>query len=174
MPKYREFRRMEIVVNHSKKFEIVDQGAGNLLLNGEERNIDLIPINDHTYHLIKDHQCWVLEISVEESTALETVLYVNGVRMTTHIKDSLEKVLENMGMTAGNLKVKELKSPMPGMVIKVMVEAGQEVKKDDPMLVLEAMKMENLIKSPTDGIIDKVVVQSGDKTEKNQVLIHFV
>jgi biotin carboxyl carrier protein len=42
------------------------------------------------------------------------------------------------------------------------------------MLVLEAMKMENLIKSPTDGIIDKVVVQSGDKTEKNQVLIHFV
>lgn len=173
MPNYCEFRSMDIVVNHSKKFDIRSGDQGSILINGAARHFDVVPINSQTYHLISENTCYVIRMSPDESNPSENVLYVNDVRMTTHVKDSLEKVLENMGMTGGNQKVKDLKSPMPGLVIKIMVSAGQEVKKDEPLLVLEAMKMENLIKSPADGIIEKIMVGSGDKTEKNQVLIHF-
>lgn len=173
MPDKVEFCSMDILVNHSKKFLIEKDEEGNWMLNGVKKDFDILQIAPNTYHILQNNTTHLLVISPEESSAGETVLYINGVRMVSHIKDSLEKVLENMGMTSGSQKVKELKSPMPGLVIKILVESGQEVKKDDPLLVLEAMKMENLIKSPADGIIEKIAVNAGDKTEKNQVLIHF-
>ena len=71
-------------------------------------------------------------------------------------------------------KVNEIKAPMPGLVLDIRVAEGDEVKKGDSILVLEAMKMENIIKSPTDGIIKKINVKKGIAVEKNQVLIHFV
>lgn len=70
-------------------------------------------------------------------------------------------------------KVKDLKAPMPGLVLKVLIEPGKEVVKGDNLLVLEAMKMENMIKSPTDGIVQKILVSTGDKIEKNAILIQF-
>ncbi|MCY1515396.1 Glutaconyl-CoA decarboxylase subunit gamma [compost metagenome] len=58
-------------------------------------------------------------------------------------------------------------------MLSVFVAAGDEVKKGDNLLVLEAMKMENMIKSPTDGLVKKVAIQQGEKVEKNEILIEF-
>jgi biotin carboxyl carrier protein len=60
---------------------------------------------------------------------------------------------------------------MPGLVLNVLVSDGQSVAKGDAVLVLEAMKMENIIKAPADGVVKKVAVVKGDKVEKNQVMI---
>ena len=54
-----------------------------------------------------------------------------------------------------------------------MLDVGDFVKKGDSVLVLEAMKMENVIKSPTDGVIKRVVVLKGCVVDKNDVLIEF-
>ncbi len=62
---------------------------------------------------------------------------------------------------------------MPGLVLDLRVNEGESVKKGDPILVLEAMKMENIIKSPIDGTIKKINVKKGLAVEKNQVLVHF-
>jgi biotin carboxyl carrier protein len=62
---------------------------------------------------------------------------------------------------------------MPGLIVDIKVEAGQEVKKGDPILILEAMKMENIIKSPGDGVVKAIKVNPRDNVEKNQVLIQF-
>ena len=59
------------------------------------------------------------------------------------------------------------------MVLNILVGEGQAVKKGDSLLVLEAMKMENILKSPADGIIKKVVATKGTAVEKNQLLIQF-
>jgi glutaconyl-CoA/methylmalonyl-CoA decarboxylase subunit gamma len=60
---------------------------------------------------------------------------------------------------------------MPGLIIKVLVEAGQAVATGDPLVVLEAMKMESDICSPRDGVIKQVVVKAGDSVRQNQVLV---
>ena len=62
-------------------------------------------------------------------------------------------------------------APMPGMVVMVKVEADQDVHKGEPLLILEAMKMENQLRSPVDGRIRKVVVNKGQKVEKGAKLI---
>lgn len=62
---------------------------------------------------------------------------------------------------------------MPGMVLNILVTEGQEVKKGDALIILEAMKMENILKSPTDGTIKKIAITKGFAVEKNQLLIQF-
>ena len=59
------------------------------------------------------------------------------------------------------------------MVLKILVTEGDQVKKGDALLVLEAMKMENIIKSPADGLVKKINAVQGTAVEKNQVLIQF-
>jgi biotin carboxyl carrier protein len=62
---------------------------------------------------------------------------------------------------------------MPGMVLSVSVAEGQQVQKGDPLLVLEAMKMENVIKSPGEGTVKSIAVKAGAAVEKNALLIRF-
>ena len=62
---------------------------------------------------------------------------------------------------------------MPGLVLDIKVEVGQEVLEGEPLLVLEAMKMENVLKSPADVVVKSIDVKQQAAVEKNQVLITF-
>lgn len=62
---------------------------------------------------------------------------------------------------------------MPGLVLEISVADGQEVNAGDSLLILEAMKMENIIKSPGQGVIDEILVKTGQAVDKGQLLIKF-
>ena len=62
---------------------------------------------------------------------------------------------------------------MPGLIIDLKIKAGDTVQQGDPLLILEAMKMENILKSPGEGVIKNLKVKKGDHVEKGQVLIEF-
>ena len=79
-----------------------------------------------------------------------------------------------MGFEIGaTKKINEIKAPMPGLILSVDVKVGQEVKEDDALLVLEAMKMENVLTSPRNGIIKSISITKGETVNKNQLLIEF-
>ena len=65
----------------------------------------------------------------------------------------------------------EVKAPMPGLVLRVLVEPGQQVAAGAGLAVLEAMKMENQIKAPVAGVVAEVRVAAGKAVEKGQVLV---
>jgi biotin carboxyl carrier protein len=64
-----------------------------------------------------------------------------------------------------------LKAPMPGLVVAVLIEEGQEVKKGQVMLILESMKMQNELKAPRDGVMGRVRVKPGESVEQRQTLL---
>ncbi len=67
-----------------------------------------------------------------------------------------------MGMNNSSAgKVNNIKAPMPGLIIDLKVKVGDEVKQNDALLILEAMKMENIIKSPGDGVVKAVKIKKG-------------
>jgi biotin carboxyl carrier protein len=66
-----------------------------------------------------------------------------------------------------------LRAPMPGLVVRVLVEPGQEVAAGTGLVVLEAMKMENELKASADGVVSAVRSQAGSAVEKGQVLVEF-
>ena len=62
---------------------------------------------------------------------------------------------------------------MPGLVLNILVKPGDAVKKNDPVLVLEAMKMENMIKAPGDAVVGAIAAETGKAVEKGQLLVSF-
>lgn len=101
-------------------------------------------------------------------------IFLNGTPFQINIQDHIDLLIEEMGLeTSQNQDVKEILAPMPGQVQKVLVEKGQEVNEGDGLLILVAMKMENLIKSPISGIIDEVLISDEQIVDKNQEMITF-
>lgn len=152
-----------------------------LEVKGEEVTIDHT-IVDFDYRSIKDRHSSVIyknrsfnvEILEQDRINKTLELKVNGTTYHVDMEDQYDQLLKKLGMDySTSNKVKDLKAPMPGLVLKVLIEQGKEVSKGDNLLVLEAMKMENMIKSPTDGIVQKILVNTGDKIEKNTILIQF-
>jgi biotin carboxyl carrier protein len=74
---------------------------------------------------------------------------------------------------AATRQVKEIKAPMPGLVLDVSVQPGQSVKQGDRLLILVAMKMENSILIPADAVIKSIAVKPGQAVEKGQLLIEL-
>ena len=66
-----------------------------------------------------------------------------------------------------------LKAPMPGLVVRVQVQPGEKVIAGAPLVVLEAMKMENELKAGAPGVVKSVRVAPGEAVEKGQVLVEF-
>ncbi len=78
-----------------------------------------------------------------------------------------------IGGDEGDSRAKQLLSPMPGLIVDVFFKAGDAVKKGEQLLILEAMKMENIIKAPNDACIKKIHVQKSQSVDKDQLIIEF-
>lgn len=143
-------------------------------LNGENISIDQIQISETNYHIIKNDKTYdvdIIKFNKEDKTAL---IKVNGTKYELKVADKFDELLKNLGMDSlATKKVNNIKAPMPGLVLNILVEDGTVVKKGDALIVLEAMKMENILKSPTDGTVKKISVKKGVAVEKNQILIEF-
>jgi biotin carboxyl carrier protein len=164
---------LTIKVNDSTSFQVEQQGE-SVLVNGNEVKTDVIHINENTIHLLYQHKSYTIErISADES-GKQMTLKINGIKHQVQVNDELDELLRKMGLdkVAAN-KLNNLKAPMPGLVLRIMVSEGQKVEKGDALLVLEAMKMENVIKSPGAFTIKKVAVTEKTAVDKNQLLIEF-
>ncbi len=89
-------------------------------------------------------------------------------------KDSLDLVLDKMGIKrAVDTISTDIKAPMPGKVIDILVKEGDSVASGDGIIILEAMKMENVLKAEHDCVIKKINAVKGTSVEKNAVLIEL-
>lgn len=90
------------------------------------------------------------------------------------VQDETALLLERFGMAdASSAADTQLKAPMPGLVLKVLVEPGQAVAAGDGLLVLEAMKMENELRATHDATIAAIHVAPGEAVSKNALLLEF-
>ena len=143
-------------------------------LNETAFEADIIKVRDDVYSIIKDGRSYNVELVRHMPEEKKLVVKVNNTSYTLYIKDKYDDLLHSLGLdNMAVKKVNDIKAPMPGMVLNILVTEGQEVKKGDALIVLEAMKMENILKSPTDGVIKKIAIHKGVAVEKNQLLIQF-
>ena len=163
----------KIKVNDSFDFSVGKRDT-QLTINDQEIKADIRQLSPSNYHLIHQLGSYSAEVVSFDSEAKTAVIKVNDNLYHVRAKDQYDLLLEKLGLSNLNsVKVSEVKAPMPGLVLKVFVNEGNEVSKGDNLFILEAMKMENIIKSPADGTIKKLKIKPGDKVEKGQVLIGF-
>ena len=163
---------IKVNINEAKEYEI-ELNNDIYTVNGQEVKPDLVKISPTQYHLLLNQKSFRLTI-IEATDNKHLVVEVNGNRYTMNIMDSYDILLHDLGLDYADAgKVDNIKAPMPGLVLDILVKPDDEVTKDTPLIVLEAMKMENVIKAPGDGVVDRIMVKPKDAVEKNQVLITF-
>jgi biotin carboxyl carrier protein len=145
-----------------------------LLAPDDLAKTDFIRISDHSFHLIKDNRSAKVTLLESDASAKKLRMEVEGDTFDVEIKDELAQMLDQLGFSAVSTRqIKEIKAPMPGLVLDIHVEAGQEVAEGDKILILEAMKMENSLLIHTNARIKTVLVKKGQAVDKNQVLIEL-
>ena len=152
----------------------VEKSDDTIQVNSKTINWDLQWISDRKIHLIYENRSLEAElISLDKETKTVEIKLGNKIS-SLQLKDRFDLLLEQMGMNnLGSQALKEIKAPMPGLILDLKVKSGDEVKKGDVVMILEAMKMENILKAPGDGIVKAVKVSLNQSVEKNQVLIQF-
>lgn len=162
---------IEVTIGQEKKVK-VEKSKNDLLINGKPSRYQLKKLSESSYKVFTEKKIYNIDIVSVEGK--EMTLTVNNQTLEVKVSDHIDQILEKLGMDIiQSTAVSEIKAPMPGSILNILTQPGAEVKAGDQLLVLEAMKMENVIKSPGDGIVSKILVEEKQNVEKNQVLISF-
>lgn len=139
-------------------------------------NGETIAVNNHTIAtnvnslLINGRSFETVAVPGSEPKTWDVLLA--GEQYEVLVQDELSyRVSQAQAAAAANLGEVTVKSPMPGLIIKVPVALGEAVSKGQTLVILESMKMENELKSPRDGVVLNVYVDAGASVEKGQKLI---
>ncbi len=146
----------------------------SLFLNDNLVESDIQKISDREFHVLRNNKSYRVEVLKTDYEAKEFEIRINGNIHILKAKDRMDLLLESLGMeNATSAKVSDLKAPMPGLVLDILIEEGATTEKGTPLMILEAMKMENVLKAAGEGKIKSISVKKGQNVEKGAVLIEF-
>ncbi|MBL7697490.1 MAG: acetyl-CoA carboxylase biotin carboxyl carrier protein subunit [Chitinophagaceae bacterium] len=158
--------------DNGKTYIVKTNGFSFSVTKEEIDKADIITLSERSFNVLRDNRS--INAKIIEDNGKRLKVEVEGETFDIEIKDELDQTLEQMGFGKSTLKqVKEIKAPMPGLVLEISVADGQQVKEGDKLLILEAMKMENSIIIHTDATIKNVSVSAGQAVEKGQVLVEL-
>ncbi len=155
----------------------IDVNNGRFKFNLKENrisNFDAIEFRNGSFHIIHKEQSFIAQVVDVDYKTKQLILMVNNTQYELKVADQFDLLIKEMGLNySSGQKVNQVMAPMPGLVLNIEIEQGQSVSKGEALVILEAMKMENVIKSPGDGVIKRIAVSQGDAVEKNTLLIEF-
>ncbi len=138
------------------------------------QDLDIIPIGDNQFHILQNGKTYQAKLLTADYNSKSLSLEINGNKYDLTIADQYDLLVKKMGLsTGGAQKIKNVKAPMPGLILDILVEPGQAISKGDQLLILEAMKMENVLKAEGDGVVKSVEVKKSAAVDKGQVLIEM-
>ncbi len=156
--------KFKAIVNETEEFPLLKNDVKGLNINADGKNIHLVE-NSVSHHI---------EVLEQDFQNKEYSLKVNGARFSVKIEDELDFLIADMGLSLGADSFEnKIYAPMPGLILEINVSEGQEIKANDTLCVLEAMKMENALLAPSDGVVKFVHVQRGETVEKGVLLIEL-
>jgi len=152
-------------VNEEQEIELTDDVL---------KNVDIQAVGKGRFHILKNNQSYSAEVVATDFANRRLTFLINGNKYEVEITDEYDDLVKKLGLSvASGQTVKEIKAPMPGLVLDVMAKIGQTVQKGDGLLILEAMKMENVIKAQGDGIVKLVQIEKGQTVDKGAILVEM-
>ncbi|WP_299319156.1 biotin/lipoyl-containing protein [uncultured Maribacter sp.] len=137
-------------------------------------SLDSIKVNAKNLHVLDNNTAFEVEIVHSDFMNKTMTLSINGNIYEVKLEDEYDQQVKKMGLLAVTTqKLNEVKAPMPGLIVDVMVKVGQEIVEGTPLIVLSAMKMENIILAQGEGVIKSIEIKKDDAVEKGQVIIEM-
>jgi biotin carboxyl carrier protein len=148
--------------------ELEEDHLYRVLIDGEELVIDGRKLSGHMYSLLVGNRSFTADVAVKDD--LYTVACA-GKSFRLQLLDERRAARPGEGTSEGRKGDKEVRAFMPGKVVEVLVAVGDEVSKDQGVLIVEAMKMENEVRASAAGKVKEVRVASGQAVESGELLI---
>ncbi len=153
----------QILVNDQYTLEVRPEEAAQL---------DVVPDGPHHFHVLHEGRAFRAKVVQADYAACRFTVQMDGQLYNVHIADAYTRLVRHLGMsTSSKHKADTVKAPMPGLVLQVFAQPGQTVQKGEPLLILEAMKMENVLKAANEGVVKEVLVCKGQAVEKGATLV---
>lgn len=150
---------------------VIDVEGGAVAVDGErlEAHLAMVP-GTPLVQLLLGQESWT--VAAQALGAGRRALGAAGERFEVEVQDDRSRQIEALtGRGKKPVQGGVVKAPMPGMVVRVAVAAGQEVEAGAGLVVVEAMKMENELRASRKSVIERVHVSAGQKVEKGEVLV---
>ena len=164
---------LELTINDKNIFSVTEE-EGHLVLNGTPASWDASVQPNGLVSLLYNGKSYTAIVEKTDRNAKEITLRVNGQLYKTSIKEPIDQLLSNMGIDLKAMqKAEPVKAPMPGMVLKILVAPGQQINKGDGLVILEAMKMENILKASTSATVKAIRVSERMAVDKGAILIEL-
>jgi acetyl/propionyl-CoA carboxylase alpha subunit len=158
---------------NNKTFDI-HQASSETTINGQNFNWDIAVASNGQFHILYNNRSYNAEVLEADYQSKAFLIKINNNVYSIAVKDRFDILLDQLGMgNATAKKVNDLKAPMPGLVVDIKVSVGDIIKKGDTLLILEAMKMENVLKAQGDAKVKAIKVNAKENVDKNQVMIEF-
>ena len=158
---------LTVIDDQSYEIEIDNDGA--ILVNGELRDVDFLNLGGSLYSIITENKS--LEAVIDDDEGKIAVM-MGGQLFETQVLDERAMLLMQR---RGGLKITsgEVNAPMPGLIVMVTVELGQNVEQGDTVVILESMKMQNELKSPVAGVVTAIHVSASQAVDKGDMLVEI-
>ena len=161
-----------ITTLNGKSFEIDIDKDGNILVNGEKREVDFLPLGPALFNIVMEYRSY--ELVIEDHDGEYEVL-LRGRLYSGDVLDERAQLLRSQRsgpeVDSGEISIK---APMPGLVLAIPVQEGQEVVAGQTVVILESMKMQNELKAPRDGLVARISAQIGASVEQGKLLVTIV
>jgi len=155
-------------------FKIISDYHEEKLGLDDIQKMDIRSLNDNQFHILQDNSSYKVSIEKEDKQNKTYDVVINGNTYSIQIQDEYDLLIEKMGLDINtDQKVTDIAAPMPGLILDIMVKDGDSVEKGDPILILEAMKMENVIKAAGEGVVQKVIGVKGKAVDKGEIIIEM-
>jgi len=153
---------------------IAVNGKERLVKKSEADTLDCVQIDDSKLHVLDGNHAYNIHVLQSDLSNKALTLSINGNTYEIQIEDAYDQQVNKMGLLAVTAqKINSIKAPMPGLIVDVMVKEGQKISEGTPLLILSAMKMENIIVSQGEGVIKTIEVKKEDAVEKGQLIIEM-
>ena len=164
---------LQVTVNEKKTYNI-DHKNDTIEINGYSATPNISFQPNGLISVLLNNKSYTAIIESVDTKAKSVSLRVNGQLYTTTIQEPIDLLLSNIGLDLKSMqKAEPVKAPMPGLVLKVLVEPGQQINKGDGLVILEAMKMENILKATGPATVKAIKVAERTAVEKGAVLIEL-
>ena len=152
--------------------EVVEKTSDNeyrIKIQDNEYIIQILSITPNGMEFVMNNVFHTVKYIENQTSEMKTV--VDGVPITINMNSHLDEIVykNSGGSDTGNVQL-NLRSQIPGKIISINVEEGNEIKKGDIFCVLESMKMQVSVKSHKDGIVKNIKIKEGNSVNKNDIL----
>lgn len=170
------------VGDKTHRIELVRSGSASIwrcILDGREFPLDVVSLQAGVLSFLVEGRSYEVRLDddkdkdkdkAKDSSGIATSIVVGNEHFLVTVRDPRSLRSRRRPADAGQ-GIQKLTAPMPGKVVRILAPAGTEVEAGQPVLAIEAMKMQNELKSPKKGKVKKITVSEGDAVDAGQILV---